>query len=63
MVAKMSQLVEILSATKVCEGNSDEQFTSMSNIHKSVLKNQCSKQTHETIILFIVANNLCCCRD
>ena len=53
VVTKISQLVEILSATKICEGNSDEQFTSLPNIHMSVLKNQCSKQTYETVLILL----------
>ena len=49
LVDKLSQLVGTLNGTKVCEGNSDEEFTSLPNIRKSMMKNQSSKQPHDAI--------------
>ena len=43
LVNKVSQFFAVLSSVKICEGNSEEQFTSLPNIHKNVMKNQSSK--------------------
>ena len=37
------QLLATLNACKVCEGNSDGQYTSLPSIHEGVMKNQTSE--------------------
>ena len=42
-VDKVLQILATLDSCKVCEGNSDERFTSLSNIHENVMMNHSSK--------------------
>lgn len=43
IVSRVSCLIDVLSAAKVCEGNREERFLNLQNIHKGVLKNHSSK--------------------
>ena len=39
VVSRVSDLLNVLSTTKVCEGNSEPQFLSLPNIHRDVMMN------------------------
>ena len=43
IVSKVIQLVSTLSTCEICEGNPDEKFLTLPNIHKNCLKNISSK--------------------
>jgi len=43
-VDKMSQLILILNTTCVCEGNSDDSFTSLSTLRQGTMMDQSSEQ-------------------
>ena len=42
-VSSVTSLIDILSGAKACEGNKDDKFINLPNIHKGVLKNHSSK--------------------
>ena len=42
-VCKVVHLLKILCTSEICEGNPDEKFLSLPNIHKNSLRNLSSK--------------------
>lgn len=50
---KVLKICAITSSSRICEGNSEESFTSLPNIHKNIMKNQSSKSAHNATTIFI----------
>ena len=44
-VDEVLQILVTLDSSKICEGNPDERFTSLPNIHENVMMNHSSKYT------------------
>ena len=51
-VNEVRQILAALNASRICEGNSEPQYTSLPSIREGVLKNQSSE---------LIMNTLCTC--
>ena len=54
LVLKVVELLNCISGSACCQGNSDPEFLSLSNIHKGAMMDHSSKYVKHLIYVFIL---------